>query len=106
MTRFKRILVFAHLLLWVGFASAAYLEAGPFRARSCWQLIMLYFPPLQFVFMAIAVISVVTLFMCLFDGKLRMHPRIDLAWHGLILVAGLTACGLAGYAASGPIACL
>lgn len=44
--------------------------------------------------------------MSLFDAKVRVDPKLVLAWHGVILTLGLSGASYAAFAAAGPVACL
>lgn len=106
MRRFKWLLLSLHVLIWLALAASAYAYADSYRFASCWQLIIFFLPPLQFLLLAIAVTSPVALLMSLFNAEARAHWGIPLAWHGVILTLGLAGCSRAAYAAVGPVSCL
>ncbi|WP_337181454.1 hypothetical protein [Shinella sp.] len=104
--RYKWPLLILHVLFWLVLGGAAYSNMGPLRASNCWHLLFFLLPPLQFILIAIAVISPIALIMSLFDAKVRANWKLGFAWHGIILVLGLIGSSYAAFAASGPIACL
>lgn len=107
MKRFwKWPLLSLHVLAWAALAVAAYSTAGPYRFANCWHLIPIYIPPAQILLVAIAVVSPVAVLMSFFYPSLRGRPAILLAWHGVIVMAGLFACSYAAYTAAGPVSCL
>ncbi|WP_234187481.1 hypothetical protein [Shinella sp. NM-101] len=104
--RYKWPLLALHTLFWLALGGAAYADMGPLKASNCWHLLLFFLPPLQFTVIAIAVVSPIALIMSLFDAKVRVDPKLVLAWHGVILTLGLSGASYAAFAAAGPVACL
>ncbi|MFN7009706.1 MAG: hypothetical protein ACK4PN_06710 [Allorhizobium sp.] len=95
-----------HTLLWVALAIWSYMTAGPYTAASCWSIVMLYFPPLGFLWLVVGFSSLAFLIASITRPHLRTSAWFWGACHGLVLAIGLQASPLAAYAAAGQVACL
>lgn len=101
-----RWLLLIHVLFWMALAAAAYVTAGPYKFASCWQIIPMYFPPLNFLLLAIAGFSLIFLLASIVSPEKRTDPCFSAASHGMILTVGLIGCNLSAYVAAGPVNCL
>lgn len=95
-----------HVLIWVALAVLAYNTAGPYHFASCWHIIPLYFPPLQILFLAIAISSFAVVLASISRPSMRRHPLFRAACHGIVLTVGLVSCNISAYAAVGQVDCL
>ncbi|OWV92422.1 hypothetical protein ATY78_02510 [Rhizobium sp. R635] len=99
-------LILLHVLLWGAFALQAYRTASTDKYASCWGLILLYFPPLNMLFWAIATPSLAVVLAAIFRPSICRHSFFQAACHGMILIIGLLFCNYSAYAAAGQVKCL
>ncbi|MBY5795236.1 hypothetical protein [Rhizobium leguminosarum] len=99
-------LILLHVLLWAALALQAYRTAGAYKFASCWQIIPIYFPPLNMLLWAIAIASFLVVLAAIFRPSICRHASFWAACHGMILTAGLLVCNYSAYAAAGQVSCL
>jgi len=95
-----------HVLLWVAMAAWSYMTAGDYTLGSCFSIIMIYFPPLGLLWLAVGFSSLVILIASISRPRMRQSAWFFVAWHGLVIAIGLQAIPLAAYAAAGQVSCL
>jgi hypothetical protein len=98
--------VLMHTLIWVALAAWAYMTAGDTAFASCFPVIMIYFPPLGFVWFAVGFTSFAILIASILNPQLRKNAWFLVACHGLVFSIGLQAFPVAAYAAVGRVNCL
>jgi hypothetical protein len=87
-------------------ALLAYHTAGAYKFASCWQILLFYIPPLNILFLALAVYSLVVFLSSVSRPAMRAHSRFLGACHGTILTVGMVGCNLAAILAAGQVDCL
>lgn len=94
-----------HVLLWVALATWYHIAADRHPFVSCYSMIM-YLPPLGFLWLAVGFSSFAFLIASITRSQLRTSAWFLAACHGLVLAIGLQASVLAAYAAAGQVNCL
>jgi hypothetical protein len=95
-----------HTLLWIALAAWAYTTAEHTTFASCFNVIMIYFPPLTFLWLAVGFTSLAIFIASIFRPHLRQNMWFLAACHGLVFAVGLQAVPVAAYAAVGRVNCL
>ncbi|MDM9627264.1 hypothetical protein QTL95_15255 [Rhizobium sp. S152] len=72
----------------------------------CFPVIMIYFPPLTFIWLAVGFSSFAILIASITHPQLRKSAWFLAAFHGVVFAIGLQAFPVAAYAAVGPVKCL
>jgi hypothetical protein len=68
-------LISLHTLLWMALALAAYHSAGAYQFASCWQILLIYIPPLNILFLLFAVYSLAVFVSSVSRPSMRAQPR-------------------------------
>lgn len=99
-------MIFMHTLLWLALAAWAYMTAANTTFASCFPVIMIYFPPLGFLWFTVGFTSFAILIASISHSQLRKNTWFLVACHGLVFAIGLQAFPVAAYAAVGRVNCL
>jgi hypothetical protein len=91
--------VLVHTLLWVALAAWSYMTAGDYTFASCFPIIMIYFPPLAFIWLAVGICSFAILITSITRPHFRKNAWFLAACHGMVFAIGLQAFPVAAYAA-------
>lgn len=105
-TSLRRGAMLVHALLWMAVVAWSYATAGHYFLTSCLQVIMIYNPPLTFLWLAVGFVSMAIFLISIIRRQLRASKWFWAACHGLLFAIGLQAIPLASYAAVGQVGCL
>lgn len=98
--------VVAHAVLWLALSVGAFTASGAYSFASCWQVYLIYLPPLGILYLMVAAFGIAGVIASYVLPRLQDSKFFAVARHALILAVGMQACSLAAHIGGGQVSCL